>query len=95
MDPNSDPNWEYTTRYKETGDGDFVEVPTGVRPILKATASYVVGDYRTEWELPESKPSGLLVGIQMPLPEETGGPKSIRSRLLAFAASLLVLLLLL
>ena len=94
-DPNSDSHWEYTTSYKETDDGDFVEVPMGVRPVLKGAASYIVGDYRPEWESPESRPSGLFVGIQMPLPEETSGPKPFRSRLLVFAASLLVLLILL
>lgn len=46
VDPNSDSHWEYTTNYKETDDGDFVEVPMGVRPNLKGTASYIAGDYK-------------------------------------------------
>jgi hypothetical protein len=91
IDPNSDPNWEYATNYEETDDGDFKEVPTGVRPVLKAAASYIAGDYTPEWESPEQGGSGFAVGVEMHLPDE----QDTRSRFsLVLVASLLALLLL-
>ena len=83
VDPNSDSRWEYATNYEETDDGDFVEVTIGVRPVLKAAASYIAGDYRPEWESAESKVSGFGVGLQMSLPEEHENQRSRFSQILA------------
>ncbi len=96
VDPNSDSHWEYTTNYEETDDGDFREVPTGVRPVLKAAASYIAGDYKPEWESPEQVNSGFGFRFQMPLPEEPERRRPTRLNVsLACAAVLVGMLLLL
>ena len=77
-------------------EGDFKEVPTGVRPVLKAAASYIAGDYKPEWESPEQGGSGFTVGVQMHLPEEPERRRPTRLNVsLACAAVLVGMLLLL
>ncbi|MCK5242820.1 zinc ribbon domain-containing protein [bacterium] len=49
ISPKSDPNWEYKTEYKEVGR-EYKEVAVGIKPVVKKTNSYVVGDFIPEWK---------------------------------------------
>ena len=69
---------------------------TGVRPVLKAAAPYIAGDYQPEWESAELENSGLEVRFQMPLPEEPERRRPTRLNVsLVSVVSLLALLFLL
>ena len=87
------PEWNDATSYGETGDGDF-EVLTGAQPDLKVFPSHDAGDHQPERESQEPESSSPAIGLQTPLPEESGKWRPFKPLFLVFAASLLVLLLL-
>lgn len=57
IDPKSNPNWEYKTEDEEI-DGDWKEVATGIKPVLKKASTYVIGSYKPKWDVSESKVFG-------------------------------------
>lgn len=53
INPKIDKNWEYITSYEEV-DGDYKEVATGIKPVIKKLNRYVMGEYSPEWETAEA-----------------------------------------
>lgn len=49
INPKTDKNWEYTTRYEEI-KGKYVDVAVGVKPVITKANRYVLGPYKPEWE---------------------------------------------
>lgn len=52
INPKSDKNWEYSTRYEEI-DGEYKEVAIGIKPIINKINRYVVGSFSPSWNIQE------------------------------------------
>ncbi len=52
INPKRDKNWQYKIEYEEI-NGEYREVATGVRPIIKKINRYIISDYKPKWEVNE------------------------------------------
>ncbi len=65
IDPKRDPNWEYITTYEKIR-GEYKEIATGIRPVIRRAAGYVIGDFRPSWEVDDeanATPTGRKIMI--------------------------------
>lgn len=65
IDPKRDPNWEYITTYEKIR-GEYKEIATGIRPVIRRAAGYVIGDFRPSWEVDDeanAAPTGRKIMI--------------------------------
>lgn len=49
INPKTDSDWEYETRYEEV-NGKYQNVAVGVKPVVKRAVRYVLGDYKPAWD---------------------------------------------